>query len=78
LGVLLDLSDLSRQHANFEHPHAEAALQSMSPEPANIHGSLEELQKLGWVRKQGASGWSLTREGALQAERLHRDMEARS
>jgi manganese/zinc/iron transport system permease protein len=77
LGVLLDLSELSRQHTSLGHPHNEAALQSMTPEPANIRGSLEELQKLGWVRKHGLADWSLTREGALQAERVFTDMQAR-
>jgi hypothetical protein len=78
LGVLLDLSELSRQHTSLEHPHAEAALQSMTTEPVDIRGSLEELQKLGWVRKHGPSDWSLTRAGALQAERVYTDMQKHS
>ncbi len=65
--VLLDLYELSRQHADATHPHAVAALEAMS-QRGGVARSLAALAERGLVRAPAPGAWSLTPAGAREAE----------
>jgi manganese/zinc/iron transport system permease protein len=66
--VLLDLYELSRQHADRAHPHALAALEAMS-QRGGVARSLATLAERGLVRAASPDAWSLTPAGGQEAER---------
>ena len=68
-GVLLDLLELAEQHANPEHPHDEATLQTMSGQPSILF-ALEQLEERGHIRRTGPSEWALTADGATKARAI--------
>ncbi len=74
--VLLDLFELSRQHADQAHPHAVAALEAMN-QRGGVARSLAVLADRGLVRAASPEGWSLTPAGRAEAERLTAALERR-
>jgi len=67
--VLLDLYELSRQHADRAHPHALAALEAMN-QRGGVGRSLAALAARGLVQAVSADAWNLTPAGRQEAERL--------
>jgi manganese/zinc/iron transport system permease protein len=67
--VLLDLYELSRQHADGEHPHTLGALEAMS-QRGGVARSLAALADRGFVGAPSPGAWSLTPAGRREAERL--------
>jgi len=75
--VLLDLYELSRQHADSEHPHTLAALEAMN-QRGGVGRSLVALADRGLVRAPSPGAWSLTPDGRREAERLARSLGGRA
>lgn len=67
-GVLRDLYLLARQHDDPQHPHSQAVLQAMNPGRAGIAHTLNALAQRGLVRREENGEWSLSTEGARQAQ----------
>ena len=71
--VLGDLYALAGQHADLEHGHPAAVLQTMSVGYGGVRTSLEELSRRGWARRVGGDAWALTPLGLAEAERRFRE-----
>jgi manganese/zinc/iron transport system permease protein len=66
--VLADLYELGRRHESFEHAHASDVLETAEGDRAGVRGTLAELERRGWVLRNG-SDWALTDAGREEAER---------
>jgi manganese/zinc/iron transport system permease protein len=65
--VLADLYALGRQHGSFEHAHAATVLAAARGDGASVRGTLDELERRGWARRDGDE-WALTETGRVEAE----------
>jgi manganese/zinc/iron transport system permease protein len=74
--VLLDMFELSRQHANKAHPHSAEALRAMSYRAVGIDRTLRELRSRGWAMETAEGLWFLTGSGQAKAEDLLQNMGA--
>ena len=76
-GTLEDLYTLALGHRDPHHPHAEAALRTMTAVPEAVGPTLAALEAQGLVEPRGGA-WSLTARGFSKARRLarHPDPEA--
>ena len=64
--VLGNLADLARHHANPDHGHAAAVLETMHP---GAHRELREMEEKGWARRTGKDLWAITPAGRGEADR---------
>jgi manganese/zinc/iron transport system permease protein len=72
--VLADLYELGRQHQSFEHPHATTVLEAARGDGASVRGTLAELERRGWARRDGDE-WTLTDVGRGEAEQRRASRE---
>ena len=72
-GVLEDLYTLALGHGDTAHPHDAAVLRTMTTTPERVGPTLAALERRGWVRPVGETGWALTPDGLAHARRLSRD-----
>ena len=64
--VLSNLHDLSGHHADADHGHSAAVLETMHP---GAHRELREMEGQGWARRTGNDQWAITPAGRAEAER---------
>lgn len=68
--VLLSLYALGLQHEQLQHPHEEAALNTMGRLVKNPRRSLQRLAEQGLVSREGPRQWALTTRGVKRAQKL--------
>jgi manganese/zinc/iron transport system permease protein len=66
--VLADLYELGRQHESFDHGHAAPVLAAARGDGASVRGTLAELERRGWARRDG-DDWALTDAGRVEAKK---------
>ncbi|MGB3544987.1 metal ABC transporter permease [Rubrivirga sp.] len=73
-GTLEDLYTLALGHQNPHHPHAAAALRTMTARPESVEPTLLALEAQGLVEPQ-SDAWALTARGLSEARRLARQSD---
>lgn len=74
--VLCDLYSLAMQHPDRKHAHNIAVLRAMRPgherggRGGGVQKSLDELEKLGWVKRASAGDYALSDDGIDQAKKV--------
>ncbi len=76
--VLLDLYELSRQHADPQHPHSVETIRTMSFHTARVDKSLEILEEKNLARRIPGEYWAITDMGRAEAEKSIQNMERRT